>query len=123
MLANEAQLKGEKGIGDDSALYAKRVSGGSGKRIGRQDTRATGPECFYCGKPGQKRFECHKFKADKASGNLKPRGTTRGHAVGKQVSGTGRGQSSEAMVTEDVMWVAREVCATARTPGQAAEST
>ena len=123
MLAKEAQLEREEGIGTDSMLYAKRASGGSWKRDGRQDTRTTGSECFYCSKAGHKLFECHEFKADRASDNLKTRGTTGANAGGKQASGSGRAQSSAAKVTGNVMWVPQELCALAQTPGPAPELT
>ena len=108
MLAKEAQLKREKGIGADTALYAKKDScgdrsGKKGDRGGDHDSRG-GLECFYCGKRGHKRFECHKYKADKASGKVKDSGG------GDKGAGS---QSTAAKVTEDIMWVAQEIPAIA----------
>ena len=119
MLGEEARLKRKKGITADSALYAKRAPSGSGKRDGRQD-HTSSLECFYCNRTGHKRWDCPKFKADKATGNLKTRGG--GNSGGRQGSGNLGGQSSAAKATEDVMWVAREVCVAAPVPNSEVES-
>ena len=125
MLAKEAQLKREKGISADAARYTKKASYVSTRKGGQstgQDTRGTLPECFYCGRKGHKRFKCHKFKADMASSNLKPRATNTATSGSGQASGRASGHSTAAKATEDFMWSAQEVCTAAGKPTLSAES-
>lgn len=50
--------------------------------LGNQKPRPAGPSgaetddngCWYCGKPGHYKRECRRYKADRASGKLKPTG-------------------------------------------------
>lgn len=84
MLAEEAQLKREKGISTDSALYAEKSGDGKRKPGARESSNAS-------------RHDCHKYKADQGSGK-----------AGERTSGGYTGQRWVAKVTDDALWVLRE---------------
>ena len=108
MLAEEAKLKRDKGIAADSALYTKKMGGfgrnkpqgsGVGTKSGSSRDQKKDYECFYCGKKGHKKFECHRYKADMASGTVKDKG------AGALSGGGDGGKSSVAKVAEDKLWM------------------
>ena len=118
MLAEEAQLKRDQGLGADSALYAGKPGVGQGRgrpgisrrneeqrdavecfycrekgHVKRECAKYAAVECFYCQRKGHMKRECQKYKEDKDSGMVESQGAP-----------SGQGQSSIARVVEDKLW-------------------
>ena len=118
MLAEEAQLKRDQGLGADSVLYAGKPGAGQGRgrpgisrrneeqrdtvecfycrekgHVKRECAKYAAVECFYCQRKGHMKRECQKYKEDKDNGTVESQGAP-----------SDQGQSSIARVVEDKLW-------------------
>lgn len=78
-LLNEESRRRERGLNnqfeanviDNRGRSKNREKGGREKSRGRSKTR-TKLSCYYCGKPGHRKFECRFFKRDQQAGTIHP---------------------------------------------------
>jgi len=63
--------KFEANVANNRGRSKNREKGGREKSWGRSQTR-TKLSCYYCGKPGHRKFECKFFKRDQQAGTVHP---------------------------------------------------